>query len=251
MSGARPWAQSQTQILKYRYEQRSDMARVAPGQFQVSADGRRVFFIDSHSDGLQSGRNVFMVTTADGQEAVVTANQGQVQVIDGQRYLVLTQGERTQTDLETGEKALSRFETAKVRMGEAIDPMDATPDMRSLPTLALLALRSNEARGELVWRFGLVWAALNMVIAGLSLAAGNARRHSSWNLVYALLVFVVYFNLLSLSQTWVSRGKLPWDGALLAVHGTLTAAALLVVWWRDGGRWPGQTVARWRRKDAA
>ena len=136
-------------------------------------------------------------------------------------------------------------------MGEAIDPSDVAPDMRSLPTLALLALRSNEARGELVWRFGLVWAAFNMVLAGLSLAAGNARRHSSWNLVYALLVFVVYFNLLSLSQTWVSRGKLPWDGALLAVHGTLTFAALLVVWWRDGARWPGQSVRRPHRKESA
>ena len=133
---ARPWAQNQTQILKYRYEQRSDMARVAPGQFQVSADGKRVFFIDSHSDGLQAGRNVFMVTTADGQEAVVTANQGQVQVLEGQRFLVLTHGERTQTNLDTGEKALSRFETAKVRMGEAIDPSDVAPDMRSLPILA-------------------------------------------------------------------------------------------------------------------
>jgi lipopolysaccharide export system permease protein len=241
---ARPWAQNQTQILKYRYEQRSDMARVAPGQFQVSADGKRVFFIDSHSDGQQAGRNVFMVTTADGQESVVTANQGHVQVSEGQRFLVLSHGERTQTDLVTGEKSLSRFETAKVRIGEAIDPRDVAPDLRSLPTLPLLAVRSNEARAELVWRFGLVWAAFNMVLAGLSLAAGNLRHHSSWNLVYALLVFVVYFNLLSLSQTWVSRGKLPWDGALLAVHGTLTVAALAVIWWRDGARWPGHPRPR-------
>ena len=79
---ARPWAQSQTQILKVRYEQRSDMARVAPGQFQVSADGKRVFFIDSHSEGLTSGRNVFMVTTDGDQEAVVTARQGQVEVVE-------------------------------------------------------------------------------------------------------------------------------------------------------------------------
>lgn len=248
---ARPWAQSQTQILKYRYEQRSDMSRVAPGQFQVSADGKRVFFIDSHSDGQRAGRNVFMVTTDKGQESVVTANQGQVQVSEGQRFLVLSQGERTQTDLLTGEKSLSRFETAKVRMGEAIDPNDVAPDLRSLPTLALLAVRSNEARAELVWRFGLVWAAFNMVLAGLSLAAGNARRHSSWNLVYALLVFVVYFNLLSLSQTWVSRGKLPWDGALLAVHGTLTVAALAMIWWRDGARWPGQSRLQAHRKGRA
>lgn len=247
---ARPWAQNQTQILKYRFEQRSDMARVAPGQFQVSADGKRVFFIDSHSDGLQSGRNVFMVTTDVHQESVVTARQGQVEVEKGQRYLVLRQGERTQTDLDTGEKALSRFEVARIRVGERLEAPDVAPDMRSLPTPALLVLKRPEAWGELVWRVGLIWAALNMVLAGLSLAAGSARRNSNWNLVYALLVFIVYFNLLSLSQTWVSRGKLGPLTALLAVHGTLTVATLLTVWWRDGAMWPWQT-RRLARKEPA
>jgi lipopolysaccharide export system permease protein len=93
----------------------------------------------------------------------------------------------------------------------------------------------------MVWRIGLIWAAFNMVLAGLSLAAGNTRRNSNWNLVYALLVFVVYFNLLSLSQNWVARQRLDAITALLAVHGTLTLASLAVIWWRDGG-W-----AMWRR----
>lgn len=232
---ARPWSQSQTQVLKVRYEQRSDMARVAPGQFQVSADGKRVFFIDSHSDGLETGRNVFMVNTAEGQESVVTARQGKVAVEDGQRFLVLTEGERTQTDLQTGEKTLSRFETARIRVGERMAGPDVAPDLRSLPTTTLILINRPEARGELVWRLGLIWAAFNMVLAGLSLAAGSARRNTSWNLVYALLAFVVYFNLLSLSQTWVARGKLGWLEALLLIHGSLTVAALAVVWWRDGG----------------
>lgn len=241
---ARPWAQSQTQILKVRYEQRSDMARVAPGQFQVSADGKRVFFIDSHSDGLTSGRNVFMVTTDGDQEAVVTARQGQIELVEGQRYLVLSQGERTQTDLETGEKALSRFETARIRVGEKITPPDVSPDLRSMSTPALALLSHPKAQGEMVWRVGLIWAAFNMVLAGLSLAAGNTRRNSNWNLVYALLVFVVYFNLLSLSQNWVARQRMDAVTALLAVHGTLTLASLAVIWWRDGG-W-----SMWRRHPA-
>src|SRR5690606_16319935 len=109
---ARPWAQNQTQVLKYRFEKRSDMARVAPGQFQTSADGRRVFFIDSHSDGQQTGKNVFMVLTNDEQESVVTAREGVLKVEDGLRHLVLSHGERTQTDLSNGEKTLSRFDSA-------------------------------------------------------------------------------------------------------------------------------------------
>jgi lipopolysaccharide export system permease protein len=242
---ARPWAQGQTQVLKYRFEKRSDMARVAPGQFQPSADGKRVFFIDSHSDGQQTGKNVFMVLTSKDIESVVTAQEGQIEVDKlGQRVLVLNHGERTQTDLRTGSKTLSRFETARIVVGEVVDPQTLAPEPRAQSTVALLAKRSGDGDGELAWRLGLIWATLNMVLAGLSLAAGNARRNSSWNLVYALLVFVVYFNLLSLSQNWVARGKLGLWPALVLVHGGLTLAALLVVWWRDGAMRPGQSVQR-------
>lgn len=231
---ARPWAQNQTQVLKYRFEKRSDMARVAPGQFQTSGDGRRVFFIDSHSDGQQTGKNVFMVLTDEDQESVVTAREGLLRVEDGVRQLVLSHGERMQTDLTTGEKSLSRFESASIRVGEVVDPDKLSPDTRAMSTPTLLMLQGAQAGGELVWRFGLVWATFNMVLAGLSLAAGNARRNSSWNLLYAVLLFVVYFNLLSLSQSWVTRGKLHWIEGLLLVHGLLSVGALLVIWWRDG-----------------
>lgn len=97
----------------------------------------------------------------------------------------------------------------------------------------------------MVWRVGLIWAAFNMVLAGLSLAAGNTRRNSNWNLVYALLVFIVYFNLLSLSQNWVARQRMDAVTALLAVHGSLTLACLAVIWWRDGG-W-----SMWSRRASA
>ncbi|HYR24436.1 MAG TPA: LptF/LptG family permease, partial [Aquabacterium sp.] len=223
---------------------RSDIARVAPGQFQTSADGRRVFFIDSHSDGQHSARNVFMVMTNAQQEAVITAKDGLLENKAGLRYLVLKHGERTQTALDTGAKTLSRFETADILVGEAPDPTRLEPDVRSLSTPALLMLGHRQAGSELVWRFGLIWAAVNMVLAGLSLAAGNARRNSNWNLIYALLVFVVYFNLLSLSQSWVAKGRIDWIPCLALLHGGLTLGTLLVIWWRDGAVWPGQGVRR-------
>ena len=41
-----PWANPQTQDMRDRYEQRGDLERVAPGEFQESAGRNRVFFID-------------------------------------------------------------------------------------------------------------------------------------------------------------------------------------------------------------
>jgi lipopolysaccharide export system permease protein len=240
---ARPWAQTQAMVLKVQYDRRSDMARVAPGQFQSSADGKRVFFIDSTSDAQKTGRNVFMVMTDTARESVVTAKEGRIEIDNGQRYLLLDQGERVQTDLLTGAKTLSSFVQAKLLLGEAPDPSRVNLDLRATSTPELLKRSEREARGELVWRVGLIWACMNMVLSGLSLASGNARRHSSWNLVNALLLFVVYFNLINLSQNWVARGKMSWPVSLWLIHGMLTLGALAVIWWRDGKPLPARLRA--------
>ena len=44
-----PWSNQQIQQLKDRFEQRGDLERVSPGEFQESANGQRVFFIDKNA----------------------------------------------------------------------------------------------------------------------------------------------------------------------------------------------------------
>lgn len=231
---ARPWSQQQNQVLKERFERRSDISRVAPGQFQASADGRRVFFIDSHSDGQSIGHNVFIVLTNEQQEAVVSAREGTVETRDGLRYLNLVDGERTETNLATGEKSRSRFDTARMLVGDAPVGNGSDLSARSLPTLTLLASTQNDHRAELVWRLGTVWSAANLVLIGLASMSTQARRVGSWSMVWALLVFVVYYNVLTLSQAWVTSGKLHAGFALFGIHGGVTMLALLALLWRDG-----------------
>ena len=239
----RPWSQQQTQVIRDRFERRSDISRVAPGQFQTSANGKRVFFIDSHSDGQRSGTNVFMVLTERQVEAVITAREGQVETVDGQRFLLLKHGQRVETRLDTGEKTRSIFETARILVGEASNNETTTDLARNRPTWSLLDSSEVSDRAELVWRLGTVWAALNLVLIALVSKSDQVRRANAWTLVWALLVFVVYFNLQSLAQSWVGSGKVGGRTGLFALHGGVTALTLLTLWWRDGG-WRRATPAR-------
>lgn len=239
---ARPWAQQQTELIKSRFERRSDIARVAPGQFQTSADGSRVFFIDSHSDGQRTGRNVLIVLTQAETEAVVSAREGQIETVGGLRYLRLWQGERVETQLVTGEKSRSHFESARVLIGDAPDAVPAATQARSLPTHTLMRSPSRDHQAELIWRLGTLWAALNLVLIGLATSGTQVRRANAWSFVWALLAFIVYYNLLTLSQAWVAAGRLgPW-GALAGIHGAISLVALAGLWWRDGS---------WRRATPA
>jgi lipopolysaccharide export system permease protein len=84
------------------------------------------------------------------------------------------------------------------------------------------------------------------------LAETNPRRASNWNLLFALLTFVVYYNVLNLTQAWVTGGKLGLGLALLLVHGGAFAIALGLVGWRERRnsrrKWhPAAVLARARR----
>ena len=164
---------------------------------------------------------------------LITAREGALTLDGDHRYLVLSQGERSETDLVNGQKSHARFETARILVGDAPPPPDESPDVRGMSSLSLMPLPGNDAKGELAWRWGFIWAALNLVLAGLLLSTGNTRRHSSWNIVAALLVFVVYFNFMGLHQTWVTKGRVELWSSLIMLHGGVGLALLALVRLKD------------------
>lgn len=242
-----PWGNRNSTDLRDRYQQRSDLSRVTPGVFQSSRDGSRVFFVERESEQQSpNARNVFVLTNDGKKEAVISARSGRLETQDDGRWLVLESGQRNETDLTTGNRTLSRFETYRVladersvqRAGEQPPRATRTVDLMNNPTL------KNQA--ELAWRFGLLLGAGNLLLLGIGLAATNPRRASNWNLLFALLGFIVYYNLINLSQAWIASGRLSLGASLLALHGSMFGVGLALLWWRDHGttlRWRGQRRA--------
>ena len=74
-----------------------------------------------------------------------------------------------------------------------------------------------------------------MVLLGIGLSASNPRRASNLNLVFALLSFVVYYNVINMTQAWVASSKASMGAALLLAHGGAFVLALTLLWWRDHG----------------
>ncbi len=242
-----PWTNRQIVELRERYEQRSDLSRVAPGQFQTSANGRRVFFIDnqpqlaaSSPDAAASaqgvGRNVFVLDNTGERESVTTAEGGRLETdADGRRMLVLAHGTRADLDLATGNKTLSQFNEQRLIVSErAAARLDEAPPKVN-DSLTLLRSNAPPLQGELVWRVGLALCGINLVLLGAGLAAGGPRRQGSWTLLVALLGFMIYTNLINLSQAWVVAGRQSAGLALLMVHGSAALIACTLLWWRNGG----------------
>ena len=242
-----PWVNQKSAELRDRFERRSDLSRVTPGQFQTSNDGNRVFFIERDSQDGRTGRNVFILSSAGDSESVTTSRSGRIDIDGDDRFLILDHGQRNEIDRKNHQKTLSRFDGYKVIAGDRVlNSTDAIP-AKARPTLELMRTPSPVYQGELVWRMGLVLGAANMLLLAIGLAEANPRRASNWNLLFALLTFVVYYNVINLSQAWVSSGKLGLGTALLAAHGGAFGVALGLLWWRDNVNRRGG----WRRRAGA
>jgi lipopolysaccharide export system permease protein len=222
-----PWANQQTQQLKDRYERRGDLQRVAPGQFQESASGRRVFFLDKDTPDNKSGRNIFISTLEKDRETVTSAHSGRVETIGDDQFLLLFNGQRLENSLKGEGMRISEFEQHGTRVREnGLLPGEESPaKVRS--TLDLLRNPTPVNRGELAWRLGLALAGLNFVLLAVAVSSVNPRVGRSGNLVFALFAFIVYYNLLNLGQSWIANGRAGFFAFLLLVHGGAFAGAAL------------------------
>jgi lipopolysaccharide export system permease protein len=243
-----PWVNKRSTEMRERFEQRSDLSRVAPGQFQASRDGQRVFFIERASEDGRDGRNVFILTKKDDSESVTSAHSGHIENTPNASFLVLDRGQRNEQNLKTNEKTVARFENYRVQASErAMSNVDKLPP-KARRTIELLRGPDPRALGELTWRLGLTLGACNLLLLAIGLSSTQPRRASNWNLLFALLAFVIYYNLINLSQAWVANGKMSMGFALVMTHGSALLLALGLLWWRDNGTnlmlWPRLQRAR-------
>lgn len=238
-----PWANRQTAELRDRFAQRGDLQRVQPGQFQADARGRRVFFIDKNTaDGTQ-GRNVFISSRDERGESTISARAATVQAGPNGQFLLLNTGQRLEVSADMQSLRVSEFEEHLVRINEKTFTLGDDLGMKTRTTWRLWSDNSPQAKGELAWRVGLLLSAFNLLLLGLAIASANPRAGRSGNVAFALFAFLLYFNLLNMGESWVSRGRMSAVGWTLMLHGTVFLGAVawlykrhenisFLSWWR-------------------
>ncbi|MEO5660538.1 MAG: LPS export ABC transporter permease LptF [Polaromonas sp.] len=214
-----PWTNQQTRDMQSRYEQRGDLDRIAPGQFQESSNGNRVFFIDRDQPDEKASNNVFIAANEKGKSSVTTARSGRLESRSGGQFLMLSNGQRLENVI--GELALkvSDFEEYGVKTNDSGLMGERAPEAKLLSTRSLIKDPTLSNLGELAWRLGLALSAINFVVLAVALANVNPRGGRSGNMIFIVLAFVVYNNLVNLGQSWIFVGLISFGHLLLALHG--------------------------------
>jgi lipopolysaccharide export system permease protein len=219
-----PWAVRMSEQYRSQVDARDDVARVDPGVFGESRSRDRVFFVESAGAASGEVRNVFINSVQHGRNGVMFSRKGLMETApNGDRFIVMLDGRRYEGVPGEADYRVMEFERYEARV-ESTASEEPVPTHKSLSTPALLQNPSDANRGELVWRVGIPLSALILALLAIPMSFVNPRAGRSVNLLFALLAYLVYQNLISVSQARVAQGRLDFSMGWWLVH-----AAVLVV----------------------
>ncbi len=214
-----PWALEKSAEYRGVLNTRKDAGQMTPGAFQESSSGERVVFVEAVSKDDSQVKNVFVSSVKNKQIDVTMAATGYQQfAANGDRFVVLENGSRYEIVpgfpefrvLEYGRYAI-RLETKEARKSGETRPSQMT-------IMDLIQGKQADFDAELLWRIGAPVSALVMALLAIPLSFVNPRAGRSANMLFALCTYLLYNNLITISQAWVANGKVSFALGVLGVH---------------------------------
>ena len=220
-----PWAASKAEEYRKQLDSRDDASMIIPGVFRESRQADRVFFVEDVSTTDNRVTNIFVSDTRKGKSGIVVAQKGYQETLpNGDKHLVLEHGHRYEGEPGRADYKIYEFERYTMRVESREAPR--APGTKFMSTPELIAAGEPRHLGELSWRIGVPVSALLLALLAMPLAYVNPRAGRSANLLVALLMSMIYINLLSVVQAYIAQSRVIWSTGTVVLH---VAAALVVI----------------------
>ena len=245
-----PWAEEQTLKIEERIESQPALTGISSGVFRPLDEGRRIFYVQQLSDDRSKMENVFIRGLGEDQsETILAAPTGRIEIdqASGDQFLVLENGYRY--DGAAGEldfKSTRFYEYALLIRQTQLK--QKYRKVEALPTLALLD-KGRAGIAELQWRIAVPLSTFLLMLLAVPLSYSAPRSGRAGRLAVAMLVYLLYTNMLKVSASWVEDDKLsPWIGlwwvhllvALLFLQMMVSLSNPMLSWSRRLLRWVGR-----------
>lgn len=227
-----PWALRKADEFKSKLESRDDVAAAIPGTFRESKHADRVYFIENLNLGTNRVGNVFVQSMQNGKVGTMVAREGlQETMPNGDRFLVLLNGTRYEGTPGKRDYNIVEFERYAVRI-DSVPAREAQPYARTMSTLELWRKPTSWNLSELEWRIGLPISAAILALLAIPLSYVNPRAGRSLNVVLAIVLYMLYSNMISVTNAWVGQGRLSPGVGLWGIHAVMLAVTMLMFYRR-------------------
>lgn len=210
--------------------------KVIPKRFQ-SLGPTAVFYADEVDRSAHKMTNIFFAQRGKKSEAgqgwdITVAASAQEQNRDeGGRFMLFKDGYRY-----LGTPGLANYQVIQygeygIRISKELKTRTGWPSNAS--TMELWPKRHDpRVAAELQWRIAMPVSTLILALLAFPLSRVNPRRGKFTQLLPAILLYIVYGNLLFLGRAWVRKGLLSFGVGLWWVHGFMLLVALGLIFYR-------------------
>ncbi len=218
---------------------------VIPGRFQALKGGQQVFYVANVSADRKQLNDIFIAQyqKADGQHkqpywAITTAAYAQqVTEASGKHLVVAYHGYRYSGLPGKSDYEVAQFTQAGLMMPEKKTQHDLR--VKALPTTTIYHKKNQNLayEAEWQWRLSMPFSIILLVLLGVPLSRVNPRQGKFAKLLPAILLYIVYANMLFVARGWIESGAVPPFPGMLVVHLPLLLMALVLIfnkqfWWR-------------------
>jgi lipopolysaccharide export system permease protein len=215
-----------------------------PGRFQVSSDDNRVIYVESIARNHQRANNIFVAEkkrlSPDSSESawsVLSAAQGYqkngMDPID--RFVVALDGYRYEGTPGQNAYKVIQFKKYAVRLPEQTAGSQRQAQ-EVIPTAVLWKNYWQNPRNaaELQWRLSVPLSVFLLAMLAVPLSQVQPRQGRYAQLLPAVLIYIIYVELLFVARDWVEQKILPVSMGLWGVHGVLALLVVLIGVWQSG-----------------
>ncbi|MDX1481658.1 MAG: LptF/LptG family permease, partial [Woeseiaceae bacterium] len=107
-------------------------------------------------------------------------------------------------------------------------------DPAAMPTTELIGSTAAEEAAELQWRVSIPLATFILGLLAFPLSRSQPRQGRYGRIAIGLLVFIIYFNLLSAGRAWIENGTVTPEVGIWWVHGVMLLLALFLLARQNG-----------------
>lgn len=239
-----PWlANEKSKLIARSMSAENIFDTVMPGRFQVTSDGRRVIYVEKISHHRKRADNLFIaqqvknaIPETNSAWTVISAESGE-QMVDSDnldRFIVALNGNRYEGIPGQNDYKVITFKKYAVVIPRTMVAL-THHEQEAVPTSTLLKNYADLGNAaELQWRLSIPLSVILLIFLAIPLSYVKPRQGKYSQLLPAILVYIIYVNLLFMARNWIEQKILPVNIGVWSVHFLLFALASVLMMVQTG-----------------
>jgi len=237
-----PWAKQQKSVAENQTVNASEFSFITEGSFESFKNGEIVFYAAESSivdkDDEQNMEEIFIYSEGNGTPVIVFASEAKKYTDTDSKSVYLRLKDGVRYEGMPGDKNINilNFELYDLEIisGDIQKAITSFSEIEEMTSIKLLNQGGLLANAEMQWRFSQPISILLLSVLGVFLGKSSPRTGKGINLIFGIIIFMLYNNGLLVAKNYIEAGQLNPIVGMWSIHATLFIFLIVFYQFREG-----------------